>query len=913
MATHDCTASIVMASEIAMDASDYASLNGYDRSNGLSSDDTSRSSRTENDTQLTSVIKLCNGSGSVSCNEGTLFEKVDNQASDISIQVDKTTRESVLIAGDCSQPNAMDAISSTPSAVIKSPPSMLISATTIDQNGSATTAIVNGSDKNGPTPAASNALKKPVAADTNQIRPMASVLFSIGQRMVQRTACRAKRQLLQKVKKTGQKKDGKLEETRQKLDNEFNTLSSKLSRFDTDEIRCKGCWFSSPHTNVIELHKEYGHGHDDIHFRCAFCHQFSTYRESEYVFHIEAEHNRVARVWPRKAPFECPLCSFETRNSSSYSKHVGACAKYYNPKRNQEPTVADNDIPIKKQKNDLESIVSAGHKNTPIMPVRNATAVRSNNGGMKVAAVSNNFNRSNMLGTVRSIGPSVIGPSMPALLSGSQKAPQPIGISPLPQIPMSVASSSSTRIVQIGNNWYSLVPSGDRAQFTAVPIQPPVGSSLLIPPGRPAVSAGINSRSSLKSTTANARSSSNSKSSASIPLPVKQHSTMPPPADSMESIINAAVAAAIAGNAHAKQQSTATTASAVAASTSRSTNHHKGGDLSLGSGSSLNDKKHSAYEQCEMCDALIKNRSDLRIHFEVVHKIFTEAKLFNEPTPVLSCLKCTKRFWTYQGLSRHSKVDHDSSHGSKAPPPTSSKAPVGSQSSLPSLSSHQSEQQQQQAPAFPTYTCSLCQEKRIRYVLSHLKSKHGINVSEILAMKQCPCCGVGCSSAESVLVHMEAQHPEIISDPALKMYQLSCHFCAAKFTTGRALEEHCNAQHAVLCAYCDERFPNSAVLRAHVSSSHADERKSCPLCSAQVNISAAFVDHMTSMHLRGCSVRIARLLLRDIKSSSRPAIDEGSAKSGLSSPRTPASVERPSNNGSGDADNNGGVIVVDLD
>lgn len=270
------------------------------------------------------------------------------------------------------------------------------------------------------------------------------------------------------------------------------------------------------------------------------------------------------------------------------------------------------------------------------------------------------------------------------------------------------------------------------------------------------------------------------------------------------------------------------------------------------------------YEVCEICDGFVKDRDALRAHFEISHKIKIDVKMLEQRQPILGCLKCSKRFWTYQGLSKHSKHEHG----------TATSQPAVASQSLPAQRPIPSPQVAATALSnFPTYTCSICGEKRIRFVLSHLKGKHRINVPDILAMKQCPCCGLGCSSPESVFVHIEATHPEVIGDPALKMYQISCQFCLTKFTSAAALEAHCNSQHSLLCSYCDERFSEPDFLNKHVATVHQDEERSCPVCDDEFPIGSAYTQHITATHLRKCTVQLKRMSDGKSANDSQPEND----------------------------------------
>jgi hypothetical protein len=266
-------------------------------------------------------------------------------------------------------------------------------------------------------------------------------------------------------------------------------------------------------------------------------------------------------------------------------------------------------------------------------------------------------------------------------------------------------------------------------------------------------------------------------------------------------------------------------------------------------------------EVCELCDAFVRGRSSLRVHLNRAHKIDVHHSVLTCKLPPVTCDRCTQRFWTTQGLRRHVKLSHDGDNINKI--------------------------------RAPTYTCSICGVKHVNHVLEHLRDEHGISVSQVLAMKQCPCCGELDNSLASLYEHMLASHVELALDHAFDEYrellqgfiasidveanlpaapiggpfsalshQLGkslppeCTVCAETFADEMEYEQHCHDEHWFACLYCDCKFADSGSAREHVGSVHASETRPCPICDDAVPIGAFYTRHMAERHLQSCSVSV---------------------------------------------------------
>jgi hypothetical protein len=670
--------------------------------------------------------------------------------------------------------------------------------------------------------------EKPKSVFSSQIRPMASVLINTGFGLALQTSCRAKWQKLLKMKKRQRKTE--TEAADRELEKELDKLTKKLMRFNCSGVRCNGCRFRCDSKNILELHKEFGHGQYRLQFHCAFC-QFSTQRDSEYVFHIKAKHNRVGRVQPRKM-LECPLCPWETCSSVTFNKHVAACKKLYTPKRNLEPADTDGDIPIKKPKEQLVTaklLSSVGHKMAPLSIIAASKSVLPSSLGTAPTVIN----------APKLVGPVLNTPRTDVIQA--TRLPRVQVSQPLVPKPVFIGNSTTpSRLVLIGGDlWYNLAPTASDKSYTAVPVSASLSS--VLPPPKPALPATA-------SLTKNFTFSLNQLSHSPV------GNVTPQTLNPTLSIVNAAVAQSTTSNAQGKlQQPISTSTPIIIAPTNLTVNRRNSS-----SGCANND------EVCEICDKSIGDRQTLRTHFRLDHKISVDSQMIEQHVPVLGCSKCVKRFWTYEGLLKHLKDQHDTELDVSALP--SLHPQPSSQFTTAAANLQQTRQQKQKsAVTYPTYTCSICGEKRVRFVVSHLAAKHAITVLDILAMKQCPCCGLNCISAEAVYSHIEAKHPEMVIDPAFKMCQLTCQFCAAKFTTASSLEAHCKAQHQLTCTYCCERLPGAQFLRRHMASKHKDAKQRCPVCNEKFPFGSAFIRHVKSAHLRKCNVRMDRLLPEDLK------------------------------------------------
>lgn len=75
-------------------------------------------------------------------------------------------------------------------------------------------------------------------------------------------------------------------------------------------------------------------------------------------------------------------------------------------------------------------------------------------------------------------------------------------------------------------------------------------------------------------------------------------------------------------------------------------------NLNEATNSSSRTKNVSTFVICEICDAYIKDLSQLKSHMQWIHQVRMHQKVL-ESRPPLNCQKCHWRFFTDQGLERH--------------------------------------------------------------------------------------------------------------------------------------------------------------------------------------------------------------------------------------------------------------------
>lgn len=137
-------------------------------------------------------------------------------------------------------------------------------------------------------------------------------------------------------------------------------------------------------------------------------------------------------------------------------------------------------------------------------------------------------------------------------------------------------------------------------------------------------------------------------------------------------------------------------------------------------------------EKCEMCDAMVNDREALWIHFRVMHKVELSKVSMIEKEPWMMCDVCMAKFWTYQGLARHSMQMHKRE---LAPPASPTKS----------------------------FKCFLCLQVQTN-PLNHLSTYHNITLLDMYHSRRCCMCNRRFRTAAAFEEHMVLQHHDIFAN-----------------------------------------------------------------------------------------------------------------------------------------------------
>jgi hypothetical protein len=140
-----------------------------------------------------------------------------------------------------------------------------------------------------------------------------------------------------------------LQATRDKIITAFGRVCHRTAPYKYRYHKCS-CQFVAVARNELEKHLECGHPiavrTDLALYKCCLCtRQPMPY--ADFSSHMWEAHKRKARFISSKSVLQCPLCTYETTNSSSYMNHVKNCKFAYNANLVLCPTEADLcDIPV---------------------------------------------------------------------------------------------------------------------------------------------------------------------------------------------------------------------------------------------------------------------------------------------------------------------------------------------------------------------------------------------------------------------------------------------------------------------------------------------------------------------------------------------------------------------------------------
>jgi len=270
------------------------------------------------------------------------------------------------------------------------------------------------------------------------------------------------------------------------------------------------------------------------------------------------------------------------------------------------------------------------------------------------------------------------------------------------------------------------------------------------------------------------------------------------------------------------------------------------------------------FEICELCGAFLAGQESVMLHMIRAHKMVLPAQCLRAEKPVVSCDKCTERFWTPVGLSVHMTEMHDGKTEPASP---------------------------------PTTICPLCKRTRLTDVLEHLARQHRITLVDMFAQRYCSVCQLTLHSARSFEHHMLTRHSDLFPDraglyaavvmvdratrgrvgmvgrgrqpailsgatskPSSTLGQVgsSCPVCLCEYSSDEEVEAHVRRVHGFVCPHCGQKCTSNDFLSHHVVTVHPTASTPCQLCGSEVTVSA-ITEHLQSCHTQSCAVSLQRV------------------------------------------------------
>jgi len=149
-------------------------------------------------------------------------------------------------------------------------------------------------------------------------------------------------------------------------------------------------------------------------------------------------------------------------------------------------------------------------------------------------------------------------------------------------------------------------------------------------------------------------------------------------------------------------------------------------------------------EPCEICGAIMDGRQSLWMHLQSAHKVQLSRSSMNEQEPI-ACEMCKARFWTYQGLARHSLLLHKRNSGGGGG------VAAGRTGSVANT--------QQRA-----FRCHLCGVTQTTNPLNHLSTHHNVTLLDMYHGRQCCMCNRKLRTGRLFEDHMIQEHRDIFAN-----------------------------------------------------------------------------------------------------------------------------------------------------
>ncbi|XP_068144868.1 transcription factor grauzone-like [Drosophila tropicalis] len=269
---------------------------------------------------------------------------------------------------------------------------------------------------------------------------------------------------------------------------------------------------------------------------------------------------------------------------------------------------------------------------------------------------------------------------------------------------------------------------------------------------------------------------------------------------------------------------------------------------------------------CDICNLLVKNYADMRIHQRMTHnievgymtccgrkyytrKLFAEHVLVHQNPDHFKCHQCELVFQDSRTLEVHKRAHVAEANGrvtgSKGKPTYQCEKCPKCFNTKPAFDYHNASKH------VPTsefkFQCLECDKKFPihRRLKEHMRLVHNPETSII-----CDKCGKTLSSPKYLKQHQELKHSD---EPRVQPKPVQCEICGTWLRDKRGLTKHVNSVHEPpsekhICQICQHHSANSRSLKRHIYYNHMAEKKfKCGLCEKSFKRPGELREH-TSTH-----------------------------------------------------------------
>jgi hypothetical protein len=154
------------------------------------------------------------------------------------------------------------------------------------------------------------------------------------------------------------------------------------------------------------------------------------------------------------------------------------------------------------------------------------------------------------------------------------------------------------------------------------------------------------------------------------------------------------------------------------------------------------------HETCEICGMIVDSPQSLWNHLQTAHKVEFRTTVM-EQEPCIVCDMCKAKFWTYQGLARHSLLLHK--RNISGPGGAGGGSITGSSGGT--TASSQS-----------SFRCHICGASQTANPLNHLSTHHNITLLDMYHSRQCCMCNRKLRTGRAFEEHMVLEHRDIFAN-----------------------------------------------------------------------------------------------------------------------------------------------------